>query len=462
MSPACAKEPQSKSSSFEEIARLSYSNESVFDLPRGYLFLQSLLDARMFGGMVYWHSPPDEREDLPMNQSVVSAYRALNEAQNAIARADSLDEALQEGLKVILTQCGAEAGAIDCVAYVTKDAFDAKVFSEGATNVYVRCPSLDGLNTFTTEYREAIAPIVTALEDLGAERAPAQYQKVHDEAQSKLTDAEGQIADAQKQIEEGKQQIEEGEQKLEEGRLQIEDGEKQLIEGIESASNEQQEAQQQLNDAYRQLVEGQAQYDAGLQTYNTAMDALGQMNNQFNAVRGEYDLLVSGVDVAQGFINNLRARLSELDGAVDAYVADPIEENWARVEAAYGDVYGGVQDLSNKMGEVRNSGNTVSSALGVPLNTDGYDGLGIPASVDPQTIDSVRSDVRRLLDDAQTTLDRVRNASISVNGTTIALMDLPGGIQGLYETLAETEATLESSRAQLEAGWAEYNDGKAQ
>ena len=47
-----------------------------------------------------------------MNQSVVSAYRALNEAQNAIERADSLDEALQEGLKVILTQCGAEAGAI--------------------------------------------------------------------------------------------------------------------------------------------------------------------------------------------------------------------------------------------------------------------------------------------------------------------------------------------------------------
>lgn len=47
-----------------------------------------------------------------MDTSLVSAYQALNEAQSAISRATTLDEALQEGLKVILRNCNAESGAI--------------------------------------------------------------------------------------------------------------------------------------------------------------------------------------------------------------------------------------------------------------------------------------------------------------------------------------------------------------
>ena len=47
-----------------------------------------------------------------MDASIISAYRALNEAQAAIARAETLDEALQEGLKTILQNCKAESGAI--------------------------------------------------------------------------------------------------------------------------------------------------------------------------------------------------------------------------------------------------------------------------------------------------------------------------------------------------------------
>lgn len=47
-----------------------------------------------------------------MDSSMVSAYRALNEAQNAIAHAETLDAALQESLKVIIKNCNAESGAI--------------------------------------------------------------------------------------------------------------------------------------------------------------------------------------------------------------------------------------------------------------------------------------------------------------------------------------------------------------
>ena len=47
-----------------------------------------------------------------MDPSVAQAYRALNEAQNAIRRADTLDQALQEGLRVLMRGCDAQAAVI--------------------------------------------------------------------------------------------------------------------------------------------------------------------------------------------------------------------------------------------------------------------------------------------------------------------------------------------------------------
>jgi hypothetical protein len=47
-----------------------------------------------------------------MDSTMISAYRALNEAQAAISRANTLDEALQDGLRIILANCDAEFGVI--------------------------------------------------------------------------------------------------------------------------------------------------------------------------------------------------------------------------------------------------------------------------------------------------------------------------------------------------------------
>ena len=47
-----------------------------------------------------------------MNSSTLGAYRALNEAQNAIRRAETLDQALQESLRIIARSCQANAVVI--------------------------------------------------------------------------------------------------------------------------------------------------------------------------------------------------------------------------------------------------------------------------------------------------------------------------------------------------------------
>ena len=47
-----------------------------------------------------------------MDANVVNTYRALNEAQNEIRRAETLDQALQSGLRILLRGCDAESAAI--------------------------------------------------------------------------------------------------------------------------------------------------------------------------------------------------------------------------------------------------------------------------------------------------------------------------------------------------------------
>ena len=47
-----------------------------------------------------------------MESTMMNAYRALNEAQLAIQRAETFDQALQDGLKVIINNCAAESAII--------------------------------------------------------------------------------------------------------------------------------------------------------------------------------------------------------------------------------------------------------------------------------------------------------------------------------------------------------------
>ena len=76
-----------------------------------------------------------------MDTSMVSAYRALNEAQTAISRASTLDEALQEGLKVILKNCKAEGGAI---WYANKDDNSLRPYFWVATSDLTSCSHVPG------------------------------------------------------------------------------------------------------------------------------------------------------------------------------------------------------------------------------------------------------------------------------------------------------------------------------
>lgn len=209
------------------------------------------------------------------------------------------------------------SGTVDCVGFVTEQAFDMSALADGYTNVYIRSDAVRGMQTTSNEYRETLAPIVRRVEELGKRLGSAQYNKVHGQAQSKLSDAERQLA---------------------EGREKLESGQQELVESVGSAANEQSSAQSKLESAYRQLADAQARFDAGIDQYTTASELYNQINSKFESVHATYDTFIA-----------LYARLREMQAALLTSIStyDRTVSAWESGGTAWTEV----EDTYNKVGD---------------------------------------------------------------------------------------------------------------
>ena len=201
-------------------------------------------------------------------------------------------------------------GAIDCVGLVRKEAFDSTKYKDGYSNVYLRCNSVAGVDTFTDEYRDKLAPTIDSLTSLGGILGTNRYNKIHGDAQEELDQNEQKIRDGEEQLNDANAQTAEGEKTLEDGKRQLAEGQKTLEAGKEELAAQQLSGTEELAEAYSKLVEGQATYDAGLEAYNTATDTYNSLSAALDENRGSYDMLVE-------LIND-----EELFDTLDTLVAD--------------------------------------------------------------------------------------------------------------------------------------------
>lgn len=347
------------------------------------------------------------------------------------------------------------SGLVDCVAFVTRDAFDAAKFRDAYPSIFVRSARLEGMNIFSPEYREAVAPMVDSITELGKSLGTARFRTVRDEAQGKLDEAESKVTD-------GERQLVEGEQKLKDGEQDIADGEKALAEGKEELTEKELAGARQLADSYAQLVEGQARYDAGVSAYNTASDIYNQVAGKFDAVRGEYDVLVRLHDALGGAVEGISGASDELEAAIRDYDIDPSDEHWNRLASAFDALRNAYGQMVDDHGSLAEALDAVSAELGFPVAAGSLPSgsLGLDRA-DVQAARDALRDSRNGSDQVGSFLDRIAHATISVSGVTISLLDIPGGLQAVYDQLEGTRQTLESSKAQLDAGWAQYEEGKA-
>lgn len=353
------------------------------------------------------------------------------------------------------------SGTIDCVGFVTEDAFDTSAFLDGYPNVYIRCDSLEGLNTFTDEYKDQTASIVDEITELGGELGTARYNKIHDDAKDQLDEAQQKIDDGERQLAEGQQKIDDGERQLAEGQDKLDSSEKDLTDGKLDLASKQVLGTQQLAEAYRQLAEGKAKYDAGVDEYNMASELYNEFNAKFQSVRAAYDVFIDVYNALRREQVEIDSATREFEEAVDEWKDAPEDQKdaaWARVEAAHESLLRAYLSVNSDYNELVSVVGTISSVLSLPISIGGLDTL---STLTPVTVDFEVSCAKEICYDLDDILNKIANASIAVNGVTIYLTDIPGGLDLVYDQLATAKAELDSAKAQLDAGMEEYNHSKA-
>ncbi len=354
------------------------------------------------------------------------------------------------------------SGEIDCVAFVKQEAFDAGKYRDGYPSVYIRCESLDGINTFSDEYKNKVQPIVDRLTELGGKLGNARFDEIHDEAQSKIDEAQKKLDDGESALAEGKQQVEAGEKALAEGKEKLEAGQAELVNTVASATSQQSSAQQQLESAYKQLTDGQAKYDAGLETYNTAANLYNQLHGKFESIRSTYDELMGVYNSVNNHYNTLVSLQSQLESALSDYKAAPEEEKdakWLQVENAYNSLYQEYRSTIADFGSMSRFLTAVGDALDFPLSI--ADLAEMQDGITREDADVTVAASQVLIEHLGNVINKVNSASINVNGTTISLTNIPEGFEVAYNALEESRETLEASKQRLDAGWAEYNANKS-
>lgn len=329
-------------------------------------------------------------------------------------------------------------GSLDCVAFVTKDAFNLNSFNGNVPSVYVRSSSLDGLDMFSKEYKDKCKAIANSISEIGKKRAVEQYHKVFDEAKGKIDDAERLLTNGEQQLAEARKAIEEGTAAIESG-----------------------EAQRLLDEGYRVLADGQAKYDAGLETYNTAVSTYNQVQAKFAAIAGTYDTLVSLYDQVPGYVNTVQADLDEAYAALDAYNRSPdypLGERWMAVEEAYKKLIGDYAGLSSTYNSLGDALSVTGAALDIPAVANS---INVPSSLTtPDDIGVSLNEIQSSINTVNGLTSRIASSTLTIGDTTISLLDIPGGMNSVNDALSDTKQTLDAGKEQLDAGWAEYNANK--
>ena len=78
------------------------------------------------------------------------------------------------------------SGKVNAFIMVPNDAFLEDYYTE----IYLRAEDVEGLSSYSQEYRQQIQSLIPSLEKLGEERAVIRLEEVRKEANEKIADAQ--------------------------------------------------------------------------------------------------------------------------------------------------------------------------------------------------------------------------------------------------------------------------------
>ena len=181
--------------------------------------------------------------------------------------------------------------------FFKKSLFNASVFENAYTNVYVQVKDSSRHNLFGKSYKKISDKVYALLQSESDEESTRRYQRIYDkwkakldEGKRKLEEAWQKIQDGEKQIEDGENEIAQNEEKLKNAQEKIQSGEKELQEGwkkLEKGKAQLADAKQKLDTAWSQLEDGRQQLEDGRSQLEAGEEQLDQKRAEYQKAKDD-------------------------------------------------------------------------------------------------------------------------------------------------------------------------------
>jgi len=172
-------------------------------------------------------------------------------------------------------------GNISFFVGILPDAFSMDAY----TVVYATVDSADMLNSYSSDYEDAIAEVAARIESIAGRRCEIRYSDVTKDAYRKINDAQLEIDDAQQEIDDAWAELEDARLQLEDAEKELQDGESELLtnqQDIKDAELEIADGLRELAAGRKALIEGEAELNAQIALFNESKTELESGQRELN------------------------------------------------------------------------------------------------------------------------------------------------------------------------------------
>ncbi len=212
-------------------------------------------------------------------------------------------------------------GSADTYIMIPEENFLLDVYTE----VYVTLNSTNGVSAFSDEYSDSVDKTVTALENIGAKRAPLRLNEAYDElekAKAELSDAEKELSDGYTELCDGKAELEDAWKDYYSGLKEYNDGVIEFEKQIADAENALDDADEQLISGWQAYYEGYGEYSSGMSQFEEGLAASGMTIDELYTMR--YGLMAAieiykNIPGSEETVAELQAQLDDINTTLYAY-----------------------------------------------------------------------------------------------------------------------------------------------
>ena len=346
-------------------------------------------------------------------------------------------------------------GSIGNVYYIPAENFCV----EYNTEVYVRFPELDSLNTYEDEYENRIDELTEKLEAAADVRSVERFDEIMEEADEELAKAKQELADAEEEanaeIADGEKEIADAKEKLDEAAVEIADAEKKIADGEKEIAD----ARRELEDGYAELAEGRAEYEKEIADAEQKLaDAEKEIEeNEQKLIDGEKEYLDGLAEYEDGYEKFLEGK-EEYEAGLAEYESgkSELDSQYEVLQQGYAEYEAGMAQLEASKAQLDAAAVQVEQAkmyfgeysdeyiaakaqydMGMAQYNAGLEQLnGAKAELDSG---------KALIDEGYAQLDEAKKQ-----------------LDEAKALIEENEKTLSDAKAELDKAAAEIEDGKRQ